>query len=116
MQFDHEKMNVYRLAIQFQLQVAQLTERLPKGKGYLTDQLNRAALSICLNIAEGAGEFSKKDKARFYRISKRSATECAAVIDVCDNLKLADVSLLMDCRKSLISIVSMLIKLVKAMA
>ena len=35
-----------------------------------------------LNIAEGAGEFSKKDKARFYRIARRSSLECLAVLDL----------------------------------
>lgn len=115
MQFDHEKMDVYKAAVKFQLEVAKLVEKLPKGRGYLVDQLNRAALSICLNIAEGAGEFSKKDKARFYRMSKRSATECAAVIDICNTLKLAEGPITTDCRKILISIVSMLIRLIKAM-
>ena len=41
-----------------------------------------------LNIAEGAGEFAPKEKARFYRMARRSATESAAVLDVCKNLKL----------------------------
>jgi len=43
-----------------------------------------------LNIAEGAGEFSNSDKARFYRYAKRSATECAAILDVCRNLRLTN--------------------------
>ena len=43
-----------------------------------------------LNIAEGAGEFSNSDKARFYRYAKRSATECAAMLDVCRNLRLTN--------------------------
>ncbi|MBW3534903.1 MAG: four helix bundle protein, partial [Gemmatimonadetes bacterium] len=38
----------------------------------LEDQLDRAATSIVLNIAEGAGEFSLPDKQRFYRMAKRS--------------------------------------------
>jgi len=41
-----------------------------------------------LNIAEGAGEFAPKEKVRFYRMARRSATESAAVLDVCRNLKL----------------------------
>jgi four helix bundle protein len=42
----------------------------------------RASFSVALNIAEGSGEFSPKEKARFYRMALRSATECAAVLDV----------------------------------
>ena len=54
----------------------------------MADQLGRAALSIVLNIAEGAGEFSKKGKARFYRMALRSTTEWAATMDVCKILGL----------------------------
>jgi len=43
----------------------QVAERLPRGRAYLADQLQRAGTSIPLNIAEGAGEFSSKERARF---------------------------------------------------
>ena len=32
------------------------------------DQLQRPSTSIAFNIAEGAGEYAMKEKARFYRI------------------------------------------------
>jgi four helix bundle protein len=76
--------------------------------------MHRAAVSITLNIAEGAGEFSKGDKARFYRMAKRSATECAAVLDICHKLQIVDASPLVEGREILISIVSMLIKLIRS--
>jgi four helix bundle protein len=63
---------------------------LPKGRGYLADQLRRAAASVPLNIAEGAGEFAVADKVRFHRMARRSATECAAILDACRLLKLVD--------------------------
>jgi len=34
------------------------------------------------NIAEGVGEFSPAEKVRFYRMARRSAHECAAILDV----------------------------------
>jgi four helix bundle protein len=43
-----------------------------------------------LNIAEGAGEFSPSEKARFYRMARRSATECAAILHVCRRLALVE--------------------------
>lgn len=52
------------------------------GHSYLRDQLRRAASSIVLNIAEGAGEFRRGEKARIYRIALRSATECSAILDI----------------------------------
>jgi len=56
----------------------------------LADQLQRAATFIPLNIAEGAGEYSGAEKNRFYRIAKRSATDCAGILDICVCLRLID--------------------------
>ncbi|WP_372371584.1 four helix bundle protein [Candidatus Uabimicrobium sp. HlEnr_7] len=69
-----------------------MVEYLPKGHSHLSNQLQRVALSISLNIAEGAGEFSSAEKARFYRIARRSTTECASIIDICRCLKLSDLT------------------------
>jgi four helix bundle protein len=57
---------------------------------YLADQIRRAASSIPLDIAEGAGASAAADKARFYRIARRSATESAAILDVCLALNIAN--------------------------
>ncbi len=46
------------------------------------DQWLRAARSISLNIAEGNGKQSLKDKNRFFEIARGSAMECAAIRDV----------------------------------
>jgi four helix bundle protein len=78
---DHERLDVYQLARQLARESSDLLARLPGGRADMTDQFRRAALSLPLNLAEGAGEFAPKEKARFYRIAKRSATECAAVLD-----------------------------------
>ena len=75
--FDHEKLTVYQVAIEFVILADEVIENLPRGRAYLSDQLQRAALSISLNIAEGAGEYAVDEKARFYRMAKRSLTECA---------------------------------------
>ena len=88
--FEHERLDVYRAAIDFLVVADQTAAQLPKGRAYLADQLRRAALSIALNIAEGAGEFAPADKARFYRMARRSGTECAAIQHACFALKLVD--------------------------
>jgi len=75
------------------------------------DQLQRAATSIPLNVAEGAGEFSPAEKARFYRIARRSATECAAILDVCRKLKLATEEHYCVGRELLVRVVSMLVRM-----
>jgi four helix bundle protein len=77
-------------AIAFLVVGEDIAGRLPKGRSYMADQLRRAALSIVLNTAEGAGEFSPADKARFYRMARRSATECAAIVDAARALGMAE--------------------------
>jgi four helix bundle protein len=78
---DHRQLDVYRVAIEFVAIADRMSSSLV-GRAPLADQLRRASTSICLNIAEGAGEFSPKEKSRFYRIARRSAAECGAILDV----------------------------------
>jgi four helix bundle protein len=111
--FDHEKLTVYQVAIEFVILADEVIENLPRGRAYLSDQLQRAALSISLNIAEGAGEYAVDEKARFYRMAKRSATECAGVLDVCQRLRLIEENRYIKGRELLIGIVSMLIRMVQ---
>ena len=79
-EFDHEKLDVYRVAIDFIALADDIVEALPRGRGYLADQLQRASTSIAANIAEGAGEFSPKEKARFYRAAQGLADRSAAML------------------------------------
>jgi four helix bundle protein len=59
MAFAFERLLVYQKAVDFADQVTCLTESFPRGYYFLTDQLNRASLSIAANIAEGNGRFTK---------------------------------------------------------
>jgi len=111
--FDHEKLDVYQRAVDFVVVADGIVENLPRGRAYLADQLHRAATSIPLNIAEGAGEFASAEKARFYRMAKRSATECAAILDVCKRIDLVTPGTQNEARGLLLRIVSMLTKLSK---
>lgn len=111
--FDHEKLTVYQKALDFLAIADEIVDRLPPGHRVLRDQLQRASLSIPLNIAEGAGEFSKREKARFYRIARRSATECAAILDVAQRVAVPVAVPLSVGRSLLLSIVAMLVRLGK---
>ena len=110
-QFDHEKLDVYQAAIELVVVVDEVVEHLPRGRGYLADQLQRAGTSVPLNIAEGAGEYSGNEKVRFYRMAKRSATECAAILEVCRRLKLTHEASYAQGRELLLRIVAMLTKM-----
>ncbi|MGH7788564.1 MAG: four helix bundle protein [Candidatus Binatia bacterium] len=111
--FDHERLIVYRSALDFLALAEQVVGAMPRGRAYLADQLYRAAASICLDIAEGAGEFSAADKARFYRMARRSATECAAILDVCARIQIAVPEPLAAGRELLLQIVAMLTTLAR---
>lgn len=112
--FDHERLDVYGVAIDFLVMSERVIQNLPRGRAYLADQLQRASTSVVLNIAEGAGERSLADKARFYRFACRSATECAAILDVCRRLDLSVPEGLAEGRIQLLRIVQMLVRLVQS--
>jgi four helix bundle protein len=111
--FDHEKLDVYQAAIDLVILINTVVENLPRGKAYLADQLQRAGASVPLNIAEGAGEFSVNEKIRFYRIAKRSATECAGIFDICKRIEIIDENIYLKSRELLMRIVAMLTKMAK---
>ncbi len=111
--FDFETLDVYQVSIKHIIVTEQVLADLPKGKSYIADQLRRAASSVTLNIAEGAGEYCRNEKARFYRIAKRSATESASILNIINVLNLASNSLTNQARDYLIRVVSMLTKMIK---
>lgn len=78
--FDHEKLDVYRLARELVALISGLLKRNLSRD--LRDQLDRSSTSILFNIAEGAGKTARADKQRFYEIARGSATETAAQLDV----------------------------------
>ena len=59
-----------------------LTRRLPRGSANIRDQLERAMSSAILNLAEGNGRRSIKDRNRFFDISLGSIAEVSAAIDI----------------------------------
>ena len=79
--FDHEKLHVYQQSIAFVAWADEIIQRCP-DKAAVKDQLDRASTSIPLNIAEGNGKWSSRDRCRFLEIARGSAVECAACLDV----------------------------------
>jgi four helix bundle protein len=92
MPFAFEKLFVYQKAIDFANAVCSLTKEFPRGYFFLADQLNRAALSIAANIAEGNGRFTKADRKNFFGIARGSVQECVPLLELAarQNLLAAD--------------------------
>jgi four helix bundle protein len=110
-QFGHDRLAVYAAALEF-LQLVENLLEAPGTRRHLLDQLDRAGTSIVLNIAEGAGEFSPPEKARFYRMARRSATECAAVLDIFQIRGHSNTESLLNGRQKLWEIVAMLTSMI----
>src|SRR4029077_12926177 len=110
--FDHERLDVYREAINFCGWVSEFLASI-SAKAAAKDQLDRASTSIPLNIAEGNGKFSAKDRARFFEMARGSALECAACLDVLLVRKLASEEQVVLSKERLARIVQMLVGLLR---
>ncbi len=82
LRLDHERLDVYRVAMEFWALAQRLLARVPPNRKEAREQLERAAMSIPLNIAEACGKHTRAERARFYSIARGSALECGALLDV----------------------------------
>jgi four helix bundle protein len=86
--FLFQNLRVYQQALAFADEAATLTTAFPRASWHVGDQLNRASLSIALNIAESTGRGTTSDKRRFLIMARGSVHECAALLDMCERRKL----------------------------
>lgn len=112
--YDFEKFPVYLLAEEVYKTILRLLER-NKILFNINDQLERAGSSILLNIAEGAGKYSKKDKKKYYAIARGSAQECVAILRLLRIRKLIKESEYEDYYAKLTIITKMLSGLIRKM-
>ena len=112
--FDHQKLNVYQVSLTFNGWVGEFLPSV-EAKAAAKDQLDRVGTSIPLNIAEGNGKFSKRDRARFFDIARGSTLEAAASLDVLVSRKLATNTHVSSAKEQLVQIVNMLVGLLKAL-
>ena len=68
-QFAFENLDVYKRALAFSKKILTLTKEI-KNQYSWCDQLNRAATSITLNLAEGSGRWHSKDRKNFFIIAR----------------------------------------------
>jgi four helix bundle protein len=109
---DAERLDVYRVALDFQSQASVLALR---ADAIVRDQLRRASLSVVLNIAEGAGQRSRAQKRHLYSIARGSAMESAAILDVLRGTGVASPAEGRDARALVVRVVQMLTRLDQAL-
>jgi four helix bundle protein len=110
--FDHDRLNVYRLSIAYVASSFTIAKELNGCHRHARDQWLRAAQSIPLNIAEGNGKRSLKDRSRFLDIARGSALECVAIQGVLAATSGLDAQRHAELKRMLHRIVSMLTKLI----
>lgn len=109
--FDHERLNVYHKAVEFVSWAEDLLQEVQR-KAAVKDQLDRASTGIVLTIAEGNGKVSPAERRHYFYISRGSAVECAACLDVFVAKRLIDEERIIVGRKQLFDIVRMLMGLI----
>ena len=111
--FDHDRLDVYRLSIGYMAFSYRIAKTLSGLNRPARDQWLRAAQSIPLNIAEGNGKQSLKDKYRFFEVARGSALECASIHDVLHVCDAIDDESNLRGKADLKGIVSMLTRLIQ---
>ena len=81
--FYFRKLEVYQNAKNLSRYICGLLQNYPMEERFgLCNQIRRAAMSIAINIAEGFGRFSSKEKAHFIEIAFGSLTEVICELEL----------------------------------
>ena len=112
--FFYKKLNVYHQSMRLVADVYALTKQFPSSELYgLTNQLQRAVISVPSNIAEGMGRFSEKERIHFLEISTGSLMEVMCQLEIAEMLGYISKSQLDDEEQIIVSISKMLVALRK---
>ena len=83
LQLPHKKLDLYQLSLQLVKEVYAVTQNFPSEERFLiVNQVRRAAISVCSNLAEGSDRKSKQEKIRFFEISRSSAVEINTQLEI----------------------------------
>jgi four helix bundle protein len=87
LQLNHQKLDVYSFSKSFVFECYKLSRTLPADEKFgMISQIRRAALSVHLNIAEGASRKSEAERKRYYEIARGSIIEIDAALDIAKDL------------------------------
>ena len=85
--FYYRKLKVYHQSKEIVVDIYNLSKHFPPQESYgLTNQIQRAAVSIPSNIAEGMGRFSIKERLHFIEISYGSLMEVMCQLEIAETL------------------------------
>jgi four helix bundle protein len=85
--FYYRKLNVYQLSKQLVIDIYSISKKFPASEQFgLTNQIQRAAVSIPSNIAEGMGRFSIKERIHHLEFSLGSLMEVMCQLEIAESL------------------------------
>ena len=91
LQLNHQKLIVFIAAQEFSVECYKIIKVFPGEERFnLVQQIRRAALSVVLNIAEGASRKSLAERRRFFEIARSSLVEVDAAFDIAFRLGYLD--------------------------
>ena len=106
-----KKFVLYEKAREVNREIVKLLKSLNLDK-YKSDQLIRASNSSVLNIAEGNGRFTPKDKVHYFVTARGSVQETIALFDLMEDEELIDKNTAKWFREQLTVLIKILTKLI----
>jgi four helix bundle protein len=87
----HTETDLWKVSMDLVAEVYRITPQLPKDERFgLISQMQRAAASIPINVAEGAGRETDPDNRRFLYAARGSLNELTTEVAICHRLKYLD--------------------------
>lgn len=108
--FYFENLKIYQKGLDLAINICKVAGSFPFKFSRIRDQLIGAIISVPLNIAEGTGRRSSKEKRNFYRISQSSLFECIPLLKICNELKLINKNDYIQFNQEIIELSKMLTK------
>ena len=114
--FFYRKLDVYHNSIRIVANVYTLIKSFPSSEQFaLTNQLQRASISVPSNIAEGMGRFSVKERMHFLEIANGSLMETMCQLEIAQMLGYISQSTLNSMEKLIQDTLKMLVGLRNSM-
>lgn len=112
----HKKLDVYKKSIELLKLVYEVSNDLPDDEKFgLISQMKRAAVSVPVNISEGAARKSQKEFRQFLYISSGSLSELESLFEICFELNFVNQEIFDHINKKCQTISAMLLGLIKSL-
>ena len=110
-----EKLKIYQRSLEFAKNLCRKGSNFPIKFSRIRDQLIGAVISVPLNIAEGSGRKSAKERINFYKIARTSLFECIPLLEICLELDMINKNEYQKFRSEIVALSKMINGLIKSL-